>query len=339
MSYSEPPSWEERVVETREKPGKAFFLTSSIDNEIIFTTTTTQGILLKKEYNELGNFTTDLNSLFITASINARIILTFPVNPDDQITATLKYHDDDNYQLHLPVEISNIYGFATNTFDNGEFNSIETIQTEKLENIPKDKSWMILRKKLTKQAVYLTQMTDPVLKTILSNIVLASTIAGFDISMEIEESKRIVEYEILPDDATMQLSKFLNRYLGLEEDTVLSGSQSFLVPPEIIDPFALTYISRKDFINASSIQKVIINSNCLEESVIFDSKKLNCIAVLDREIGSGKRTHNPSKLVYYPATKSVLSYINIKLVDDYGSCIISQEKPSCAILHFRKSLF
>ncbi|CAL8134153.1 unnamed protein product [Orchesella dallaii] len=338
--WRDKPTWEKRIIERKPKTGKSFFQNQSIDNEIIYSTTTVQGIRFRKEYKSIGNFTTDLNNLFISSSLDTEIVLNLPADSTKSITATLRYLADDGYQLHLPLDIAQLYGFENTSFDKGEYDAKEVVDVAILERIPDHKEWIIQRRKRNTSSVYLEQMQDPVLKTVLSNIILSSSLAGFEVSFDLDETRAIVEYEIEPADATLKLSNFLNKYLSLPEDEILSGSQSFSIPREIIDPFSEVYINRDEYIQLHTLEKVVVQSNAVEESVIYNSKKLNVLAVLDRPEGKGKRVwHSSKKLAYYPATTSILGYINIKLVDETGACIIPQEKPSCAILHFRKSLY
>ncbi|CAL8117335.1 unnamed protein product [Orchesella dallaii] len=97
-------------------------------------------------------------------------------------------------------------------------------------------------------------------------------------------------------------------------------------------PYDATYIKKSQFIKEQCLSQAFIPTNVGEE-VLYNSVFFSRLVVISRNIGSGKRVYRSKKLRLFPATKSVLNHISIKLIDDLGHTLPPVEQP------FRNTLF
>lgn len=244
----------------------------------------------------------------------------------------------EGYYIQLTESFASILGFESNVFANGLTTGgtpdLETFGTFALNS---KVGAIYLARRVTTE-LFLAQMRPkPNLAAIIANIVLTLRNAGIDASIRLKKSTKSVVWEGL-GDIRIQLSKFLNSYLGQVETFIFADDGSFKVAEDILEPPKPT----DDIPEPGPPPKVSSSKLLVTCSIIKDQwyggSQGKYISVLERhETAEFWRVHYiPQNLIYKEVENDFVSQIRIGLLSDNKSFIEPYQIPTVCTLNFRK---
>lgn len=342
------PSWESTIVEHKVAPLETFFKQRQIDDKIVLTRLLKEVVVLTNNATNLALFTTYVNEVFLQYDMHAHIVLTISStiettaagNPEVVVTynlAKLSNFDLNNFEIEIPKSLARLWGFTRTVFPVGDYYSHLPITESRFKSIRNGETFPLEKKKFEKTPLYMGQLMDPTLEDVMLEMSVSVRRGDGLLMTNIDEDYLTLEYSLEPEGSTLALSPFLKEYLGLKKYDILSGHQTIPVSAHIVRPYSEKYINRRDFIEKFNLSQLLVLTNAIDEVLLYNSKFLNCISIVDREEGTDKRVYRPKKLTFYPATKAILNHISVKLIDDTGHILPAVERPTTVELYFQKS--
>ena len=347
-NYKTPPLWERLILEAKEAPLEPFFKKMGEDNRITFTKIIMEIVNLTNTFANLAAFTTYANEVFRQYDIDAYVVLsvtsetkTVEGREVPVITyrlAKLVNFDTNGFSLVLPRTLARVWGFTKTEFSVGTHYSDLNISDVYFERVRQNAVIAVEKRKAVKTSLLLPQKIDATLEDIVLEMQTVIKDAGGELLATVKDEELTLEYTLEPVASSLSLPPFLSKYLGLGDAGVLTGHQIIPVTAQMIKPYGEVYKRRHEYLLEYNLSQIAVECNCVNETLLFNSKFLPCIALIDREEGIQKRIFRPKKLVFYPATKSILNHVSIKLVADTGVVIPPYERPTTVELFFQKAL-
>lgn len=339
-NFRKPPPWERLYKTFKETKHGLFFKEPGVDNLVILTKEILAKLVVSNAgINNLPLFTTYLNEQFLQYDMRAYIVLTV-VQSEDNTTeyrmAKLVNLDTNHFDFLLPWQISRMYGFTKTVFSPGDHYNTLPIAPEYYASFSPSSSWIIEKRKLEVDEQHIAQMVDPKLSDIIAWISVAVLHAGGTFNATIDKEFMTMEYILGPENSTLKISDHLGNFLGLGPDAYLTGRQTIPINAQMVDPYGELYIRQGDYQSRFSLSQLLVVSNCVTDSFLFDSKFIPCVAVIQREEGSIEKVVRPKKPVFYSGTKSILDNISIKLMTDSGKLLPVTDRPTIVELFFQK---
>jgi len=349
-----PPTWERLIVEPKPLDFQTFFKNKEVDSAFELNKLVSMRLEVDNtNKTTLPMFTSYLNEQFMQYDVGATIILTVnqytaPTNPlleDAEPTIITEYkqakiinHDLHEFDFAIPKQIARMYGFSKNVFSVGEHYSNLPVAPELYNAFAPNSVWTIYKMQRIIEKHEIPQLREATVNDVMLWLSVAVMNVGGLLTFNIDEENLTLEYRLRPKDSTLKLSEFLSNYLGLDPDSVISGHNTIPITAQMLDPYGQNYKSRADYLKEASLSKFFVLTNCVDNTLLYDGKFFPCIAIIQREEGQPKKVYRPKKLTHYPATKSPLDQIEIKLVTDKGLPLPVTENLTTVELYFQKLL-
>jgi len=316
-----------------------FFDTTKNDDKITVLKYIDSNFVFKKTFTNMLNFTTAFSRLL--EDRGAKIVVDYKNSIPE--TASITNNNTSGYTIVIPEDLGRIFGFSRTTFQPGfSYKSDEAIDLANFNLFALQHNWTLSQYRWKKTEVTLEQipLKKPSVSDITANIIHAVTNIRDEriiLSMVLKEAHNAVEVDLIPLNVTIVLSPFLYRYLGLSESLQITGKQTLLIKPELINPENPVHINRSDIDNDISSPLAFVLSNTIEANNMFDEAMIPSLTTINRTPGEGKDFfYSPNRPIYLPATRSTLEHESITILDDKSEVIPAHEYPTTCELHFIK---
>lgn len=312
-----------------------FFNEYNSDHEIVVQSTTINAVTVVLSQKKLANFIDYLNDLFENAKIPCQINAEF----ESGVIKSIKiiFTPASDFKLSIPSPLNTILGFSTHVFSSGEFTN-DLGFNENLDSIeiqPNVNLGVVNMYKYKQETVELDPIPidtgKPQLQELLSETVGTLYSKQHDVALRILPGTNKLSFRVAPKNKRIIFSKFLNRYLGLDDNFYFQGSGTIEVPRKILNPSEI-----EDFLSlpTRSSSKLFFLCN-LVESQYFGGKSLPILAMVDRYTRhniESEYVQNP--ILYKPVILEHVDHIEIKIQSDEGSSINHHLVPSVVTLNF-----
>jgi len=350
-TYRKPEAYEQQVRVPVSQSNEPFFNLERGDDKLILNLRLNDYFTYIKIWDNIRALASSLNSEFTNNGINATYSVKYDQGGFAGI-AELDYKNEHQYYLHIPLELANVLGFNKTVFEPNRVHKTDRVMTEHSPTAIKNRTAFRIERikdKVVEVRIGQMERNPPLLEDIAQAMVLAVDSAentdmspptkDFQLSAIVVEDNSAIILTLRPSNATLLLSPYLYRYLGLRDNYQIRGKDTILVDRKIIRPIdeVQEYISKREFLDNVSCSKVIVTCNALDPTYFFKERLYNCIAVLDR-IDGVKSQHKVQikHPVYYKCTSSRLSHLEFSLIDDKNRVLEPEEFPTFVQLHFRK---
>lgn len=323
---------ETRIVE--EEP-KGFFNLEEKENEIFIDKATYVGLRVDKKTETFSNFLSYLQINLRKTNMDVTITPTFTAGVITSIE--LKYSETEanaGFQFYLGEELANILGFSDYFFEFGTYNNDKPINIELFNSIPiKDGITNCILVKMDRTAVEMDQIIGkpdwPDFVVLLRRKLLEYDVDSY---FHVKKSLAAMDYNFEPYTVKVQLSNFLNNYMGLDDDFKFFGKGSIRIPRSIIYPNKLeVQIPKK------SCSKLLVLCDIINLQV-FAGAEMKLLALLDRVESETSTTikFRSNPLIYKSLSYNKVNQITISIRDDNNDPIQFHENPTVVTLNFRK---
>lgn len=318
-----------------EDEKKAFFNEDTSDNEIIIQETTMKHLQAEKKGELWSNF---VQKIMIGVRRFKMPIVIMP-NFESGVPTSVKitYTNADGYQLYLHEPLNTILGFSSQIFDPGEHDSDLDINIEHFNNLPNGPQGHLMEFKVDKTTTLLDQIIGkPDLPDLVVIIHQKLKDMGHEISFHVKKSKSALDFEVVPYTTRIFFSKFLNNYLGQEDDFAFHDKGSIRIPKEIIYPN-----TRNDFYlepqRPKSCEKILIFCDLIANQ-IFAGKEFPILAVIPRNADSNDIFYEPKSPIYKPVISGLVSQITCSFQTDRFDFLRFSTNPSTVTLNFKHKI-
>lgn len=331
---TDPPQPTDLVLPT------TFFDVANKDNEITVYSSDMSMINVKKWEHVYTNFISSLQAALEEGNFR----VTFYQKYDETGAFSgikIELDGPPGFELLISEPLAKVLGFSETQFSIGEtendlvpditfFNGLEFQSTL---------GTITLYKVKTTTAEIEQLEPKPKLTTILTAIVAALVDKDLDVSMSLNNAERKVEYDILPRRLRIQLSPFLNNYLGLSQDFQFHGESSIVIPDNIIEPLR-HHVVPLGIKPIKTCSKLLVLANFVKPQV-FAGKELQLLAMFDRTASEEfQRFHfEVTAPLYKPVVEEKWSQITLQLVDDRNNFLPVSDEPTVISLHFRRKKY
>lgn len=315
---------------------QGFFNIEENENEIFIDKTTHAGLRVDKKTDNFTNFLShlqiSLRKVNMPVTITPFFIHGVPTSIELTYSAT---GSNTGFQFYMDQVLSEILGFTDHFFDFGTYTNDKPINLELFKATPiKDGISNCMLVKIDRIAVEMDQIIGkPDWPDFVVLLRYKLEEHGVDGAFHVKKSLSVLEYEISPITCRVQLSKFLNNYMGLDDDFGFIDKGSIRIPTNIIYP------NQPNLLNVAkkSCSKLLVLCDIINPQV-FAGVEMKLLALIDRDKSETgtiiKLRSNP--LIYKSLCGSNISQITISIRDDNNDPIQFHEKPTVVTLNFRK---
>lgn len=323
-----------------EKTGKSFYDETKHQNTMYVNEVLLKETSIQKTYDALEHFMYVLNQRMVTGDVSA----SFKLDKDEQgnpLKVTFVYRYDFGNRIRLG-QLAEILGFEDIEYAMGVYESSKLPNTTKFDEYTKDHSFVLQRRKWKMTRITLPQLQDPSLDDICFSITASAAEAGYRIAAIVDDEREELTINTFSQDIYLSLSGFLNNYLQLTFRHSFSGYSVVSVPKDIINPYVPA--AATNFLEGSSTPAKHIPTKVLVQCGLsltnyFESQPMQLLQIFSRTEGNGEILFDPPNPLYFPVTNFETSFVNIKMMDEHLSPLPVIDKPTTAVLHFRRKIW
>lgn len=270
-----------------------------------------------------------------------KLFLNFTLNSNNGVitSITAECNPPEGYHIQLSESFASVLGFSDNVFPSGRTTATAAPDLEAFDNISTDTvvgSIYIAKRKSVELSLPQLQ-ASPNLSSIISSIVLTMRNAGLHVNMLLKKSSKSIVWDSL-GDLRIQLSHFLNSYLGQNQSFIFENDGSFTVSESIIKPpKPVDEIPEPGVPPPAECSKILVVCNLLKPEWYAGTLE-KILSVLERdENPEFTRIHYTAKnLIYKPVDREFTGQISIGLLGDNKSFLDPYSSPNVCVLHFKK---
>ncbi len=313
---------------------KGFFNLEEHENEIIINKAIISYLRVDKKADNIINFLSHLQKSLRKINMPVQITPFFVRGVPSSIELT--YSDNGSnagYQLILDDVLAKILGFTEQMFEFGTYTNDNPIDLEYFASLKvEDGISNIIMTKISHIETEIDQIIGkPDFPDFVTMLKRKLDQHGVHTSIYLKKSLSVMEYE-LPTYCQFQLSKFMNNYMGLDDDFTFHDKGIIRIPRNIIYPNQPDLKAVK-----KSCSKILVLCDIINPQV-FAGQEMKLLALLDREESETgtiiKFRSNP--LIYKSLSNTNVSQITISIRDDNNDPVQFHEKPTVVTLNFRK---
>lgn len=309
-----------------------FYDISKAENIIKVTTKHTNTFNPIKTSNNFSNVLAYLNDNCPSAGMNVTF---FQLREKGVITSIrLEAKIPVGSKLVVSENLATILGLDTYEFESGTYTSSLGVDVSTFDSIQIDSPLGSLRLVYESyKEVQLEQHNGPPLyTTLLSDIMAALQKEGVPFALRLRKKYRTLEWSRMNPSATVQFSRYINSFLGLEETFAFRHQGSVVISDSVIFP------GRPEPIKPVW-SKVLIFCDAIVDQYV-SGKQMKVLSTLERTESKdfSRRYFAPQTMIYKSLSKPLLNHITISLMTEHNTFLDVCEQPTVVVLHFRRKL-
>lgn len=317
-----------------------FYNTDRGDDKIRVETVEFIELIIKKKSPEFGAFLGDTTGLCVKRGMHVKFSVDYA---NLEIKAVhLNSSAPTPWHVRISPSLAAILGFERTTFDAGKTKAPHPPDFESFNNIPLNEvvGSIFMAKRVTVDLKLEQVQGIPTLNTILSDIITVlgdNNIGITNDEFRLRKSSKTVQWNL--GEIRIQLSNFLNKYMGKDSDFIFEGTGLFTVPDSIIYPPDPSFPEPIPITPNVSCGKLLVTCDIIKSQIVAGREK-KVLSILERRESNELVRHHYEApiLLYKEVERPFVSQIRIGLQTDNNSFLDYTDRPTTCILHFRKRL-
>lgn len=247
----------------------------------------------------------------------------------------IDFHDTNGYTLEIDPPLAQLFGFTQTIFQNGKYTSTLPISEEDFDKIAvNDLVGAIQTFKNVEKSVKLGQFDhQPSAEDLAFELVRALGEADVTIGCTVDTDQFNMNIDVYDPRTSIQMSRFLNFYLGFAPDETFAGDTHNPIHPSAITGGIILPPTRPD-----PGTNLLCMSNIVENQP-FGSRELPLLRVMPRAPQQIEQHEKEfSSIIYVQAKPSKFTHITLSLISDTQQYASPSSSPTTAVLHFKRRL-